>query len=310
MTSATPPSALATTNAGSASRNRKSDREPVLPLGRVDLDVDPVRARPTREAREAAADHVDERDEVGRVADVRREEAVERVRQPSEDDRDDPDERRDDEHHERPEHDPDEVGNGEEEAEEHGEPRPPEVVGDDRAHGVFDEVGVGLGERRVGRRVARREQQEIAGRLSAVAEGERDEVTQAARRSSARDDEEPGEEGARGCGPAERGHAPPDRLLVPVRRRPRALARRAGREAAAECGRDRERREREQRDGRSLPTAPAERAGRSRRPRDSRTGSGTTGTGSPRGRRTRSPASHSGRSSRRTRAGSAGPRAG
>ena len=217
----------------------------MLTLGRVDLDVDPVRAGPAREAREAAADHVHERDEMGRVADVRREEAVERVRQPPEDDRDDPDERRDDEHHERPQHDPDEVGNREEEAEEHGEPWPPEVVGDDRAHRVFHQVGVRLGERGVGRRVARREQQEIAGRLSAVAEGESDEVTQAARRSSASDDEEPGEEGA-GCGsPTERGRAPPDRLPVPVRRRPRALARRAGREAAAERGCDRERRKRQ-----------------------------------------------------------------
>ena len=70
----------------------------------------------------------------------------------------------------RPEREPDEVGDREEEAEEDGEPGPLEVVVDDDPHRVLRQLRVRLGERGVGRRVARREQEEVAARLRAVAE--------------------------------------------------------------------------------------------------------------------------------------------
>ena len=55
-TNATPPSALATMNAGMARKKRKRIVESALRCRRVDLEVDPVRARAAGEAREPPAD--------------------------------------------------------------------------------------------------------------------------------------------------------------------------------------------------------------------------------------------------------------
>ena len=149
------------------------------------------------------------------------------------------------------------MGDREEETEEDGEPRPLEIVGHDHADGVLGELRVRLGERRIGGRVARREQEEVRRRLRPVAERERDEVAQAARR------------GLRGRGSrTRRGTRRPPRRRRPTRtfhqtrllasarrRRPRALARRAGREPAAERGREEERREREDEPEEASPAA-------------------------------------------------------
>ena len=142
MTSATPPSALATMKRRGA--RGRTGREIVQPTvlrsgGSISTSIPYEPARPVKPGK-AAADQVDECEEVRRVADVCGEEAMERVRQPSEHEREDPGRRRDEEHRERPEHDPDEVRDREEEAEEDREPRPLEVVGDDDAHGVLREL--------------------------------------------------------------------------------------------------------------------------------------------------------------------------
>ena len=171
---------------------------------------------------------------------------MERVRDASGDQRRHPGDENDEEDGDRPQQDPDDVWDREEETEHDGEPRPLEVVGHDHADGMLREHRVRLGELRIGGRIARREQEEVRPGLCRVAERERDEVAQPARRASADEDREPGEQ--RGCGrdAADRRHVPPVRVLAAARRcRPRPLARRAACEPAAERGREQERRKRE-----------------------------------------------------------------
>ena len=109
-------------------------------VGGIDLEVDPVRAGAAREAGKAATDEIDEGDEVRRVADVCGEEPMERVWNASGHERYDPRCKDGEDDRDRPEHDPDEVRDGEEEAEEDREARPLEVVRDDDADRVFGEL--------------------------------------------------------------------------------------------------------------------------------------------------------------------------
>ena len=90
------------------------------------------------------------------------------------------------------------------------------------------------------RRVPGREQEEERARLRRVAEGECGEVAQSSWCAAAREDREPGEERRRSGDAADGGDVPPDRVLVPARRRPRALTGRAAHEAAAERRREQE----------------------------------------------------------------------
>ena len=312
MTSATPPSALATMNAGSARKKRNSVFQPALRSGgSISRSIPYEPARPVKPGNRRPIE-VHERDEVRRVADVRGEEAVERVRHAPEDERDEPrDERR--ETNTTIDHSTIQTKWG------IARKRRKNTVSRGRSRssattmrtGCSGSSRVRLGERGVRRRVARREQQEVAGRLRAVAERERDEVAEPARRPSAHDDRRTRRGSARRCGDAA------DARTRPTRPRPRSRSTPSTSPDPTSRSRSRRRarlragaREARGRDGRTRPTGPAARAGRSRGRRDSRPGSGTTGTGSPRGRRTRSPASRSAGTSRRTRAGSAGPRAG
>ncbi len=214
----------------------EENRDPLLAHRRIDREVDLVRALAPREAREPAPDEVDERDEVRRVAHVGGEEAVQRLRQPSECERDQPGEEPDEEDPDRPQQDPDEVGNREEEAEEDGEARPAEVVGDDRSHGVLGQVRVRLGLGGIGRRIARCQEEQVATCLRAVADRERDEVSQPARSTAECDREEPREEGRRRGRAADGRDVPPQRVLGAARGSPRCLTGGAGREPTSECG--------------------------------------------------------------------------
>ena len=111
----------------------------------------------------------------------------------------------------------------------------------------------------IGRRIARREQEEVRACLRRIAERVRHEVAQSARRASADEDREPGEQRGRGRDAAHRRDVPPVRLIAAARRRrPRPLAGRAAREPAAERGREQERREREDDPEEASPAALAD----------------------------------------------------
>jgi hypothetical protein len=123
---------------------------------------------------------------------------VQRGGQPAEHECKEPDEECDYEDDERPQEEPDEVGDGEEEAEGDGEARAREIVRDDGAHGMVRQLRVWLRPRRVGRRVARRQEEQVSAGLRSVPECERDEVAEPARRPSEANRKEPGKE-RRGC---------------------------------------------------------------------------------------------------------------
>ena len=238
-------------------RNREKDAEEHLPpalLGAgLDLEVDPVRAGSSDEAGEAPPDEIHEREEVRLVADIRGEEAVQPGRHPARHERGEPGGDRREDDRDRPQEEPDKVGDRQEQAEEHRQARPREVVVDRHADGVLGKLRVLLGERRVGARVARREQEEVPGRLGAVAERERDEVAETARSAPTGEDREPGDECC-GCARAANGReGPPGRVVVPARRAPRRpLALGAAREPRPEHSR-----ERESREGQDQPEEPA-----------------------------------------------------
>jgi hypothetical protein len=101
----------------------------------VDLHVDRV-ARVAREARIRVRREVQVRGKVRHVADVGRQEAVEPAGQSAREEGDEPGHDRDEERPDRPEDHPDQVRDREEQAEEDGQPRPLEVVGDHEANRV------------------------------------------------------------------------------------------------------------------------------------------------------------------------------
>ena len=166
---------------------------------------------------------------------------MEWIREAPEDEREDPPDDHGEEGRDRPQCEPDEVRDREKEPEEDRESRPLEVVVHHDPNRVLRKLGVRLCERRVRRRVARREKEEVRPGLRGVAERERDQVAKPTGRISARDDREPREERRSRRDAAHRRCVEPEGLLVSARRRRRrALAGRTGREAAAEHCREEE----------------------------------------------------------------------
>ncbi len=173
-------------NAGNGEEEPEEDRQAPLLGRRVDREVDPVRALAPGEAREPPADEIDERHEMGRIPDVRRKEAVQRIRKAPQHERRDPADEGDEDDGDRPQEDPHEVGDREEEPEENGEPRAHQVVVHHGSNRMLGKVRVRLGELRVRRRVARRQQEQVRAGLRPVAERIGSEITQSARRTSER----------------------------------------------------------------------------------------------------------------------------
>ena len=102
-------------------------------LGRQ-AHVDGVEARLADELGVGVRDEVEVGEDVGRVADVGAEEAVEPTRERACREHGEPARDRREEYRDRPEHEPDQVRDEEQEPEEHRHPAPAEVVGDREAH--------------------------------------------------------------------------------------------------------------------------------------------------------------------------------
>ena len=219
----------------------------MLPLRRVDRDVDRVAAGGADEARERAADHEEERADVHRVAHPGGDEAVQGRRHASRRERDEPGDDDGEEREHAPQREPDQVRDREQEPEEDGQPRALDVVGELEPHGVRRQRGERQHAGRVARRVAVGDEQQVAERLRRVADAVGDQVAEAAgRRARAR-----ARRTTRGTPPSQR--RPP--TLQPADHPESELAEAShetspNHDATAEDGREEERREREHEAGR------------------------------------------------------------
>ena len=137
---AEPPSDQARSEAGSTSSEADEPAESPLALGRVDLDVDRVRRAAAEAGVRAGREH-DVRGDMGRVAHVAGEEVVDARRHLALDQHGEPGDEPDRTRGDAEERHPDEVGQGEEQPEDDGQPRPAEVVGDDESDRMTARLG-------------------------------------------------------------------------------------------------------------------------------------------------------------------------
>ena len=126
---------------------------PVLPLGTGDHRVDRIPG-PPRETGKRIGDEQQECPDLGRVADIGGQEAVQRFRRAAEKEGHETVRERGEEGGNRPEGEPDEVRQGEQEAEEDRQARAPSVVGEFDAHRVLGKCPRRSCALRVGGRVA------------------------------------------------------------------------------------------------------------------------------------------------------------
>ena len=108
----------------------------MLPLRRVDREVDRIAPGRADEAGEGAADEEEERADVHRVPHPSGDEAVQGRRHASEDEREDPGDEHGDEDEHGPQQEPDEVRDHEQEPEEDRQPRALDQVGRAELDGV------------------------------------------------------------------------------------------------------------------------------------------------------------------------------
>ncbi len=121
---------------GHGKEETEPDRPPALRCRRRDLHVDGVPGRP-RESWIGIRRHRDVRAEMRHVADVHREEVMQPVRQPPLHQRHEPGDDCEHDDAERPQHDPEEVRDREEQPEEDGQPRSLKIVVDDEPDRMF-----------------------------------------------------------------------------------------------------------------------------------------------------------------------------
>ena len=136
---------------GHQQRRREHEDQPeedpraVLFLARRDVEVDRIAARPPEEAGELVGGQREVGAHVQRVAHVRAEEAMRPVRQASDEHRGQPDEERDQVDEIRPQHQPHEMRQGEQQPEEDRDARPTQVVvAEGDLHRKFDHCGARL----------------------------------------------------------------------------------------------------------------------------------------------------------------------
>ena len=180
-------------------RQREEDpeerHEPSLRHRPVDRQVDRIRAGSAREARKRIRGEEQEGVQVRGVAEVRGEETVQRARDAPGRERDEPGHEHGQESGEAPEHEPDEVGEREQQPEEDRQARAPQVVRDVEPDRPLQRRLTGLGRQgRVAVGIAPGEQEEVARHLGGVAEPVHGEVAQPVRHPSRRERGEPAEE--------------------------------------------------------------------------------------------------------------------
>ena len=164
-----------------------------LPPRRSNIHVDRV-AGPPREPRKRARDQKEKRADVRLVADVRREEAMQRRGRTAGHEREPPLRDQCEEGDDAPEEQPEDVRHRQEETEEGRQPRPAAVVVHRERHGMLGHRPRRGGKRRVGRRVRRRDEQEVRVRLRGVPEPIRGDVAKPVWHLASNQAREPAEE--------------------------------------------------------------------------------------------------------------------